>query len=405
MTSLSDLLQQGAAHAWLFIPTAVLLGALHGLEPGHSKTMMAAFIIAIRGTVGQAVLLGLCAALSHTAIVWIVALGGQYFGRDFNGEATEPYLQLGSAVLVAGVACWMLWRTRKDQRLEKAGHGHDHDHLHERGHSHSGQGHGHNHDDGHRHYHGEEVRKIDTGHGVLTLEIFEQGVPPRWRVRSETGQRWKAGDVTVVTERAGAVRQVFAFVDRSGYLESVQEIPEPHEFEVRISLGHDGHTHNYDVSFVEGEGHDHLHERAHGLQVVQGGESMDSHERAHANDISRRFQDRNVTTWQIVAFGLTGGLIPCPAAITVLILCLQLKRLLLGVVLVTGFSVGLAVTMVSAGVVASLSVRHVQKRWSGFSAFARRAPYASGVLMLAVAAYMAVSGVVGLAGGQGAGWQ
>jgi nickel/cobalt transporter (NicO) family protein len=51
MTSLTDLLQQSTAHAWLFIPTAILLGALHGLEPGHSKTMMAAFIIAVRGTV------------------------------------------------------------------------------------------------------------------------------------------------------------------------------------------------------------------------------------------------------------------------------------------------------------------------------------------------------------------
>ena len=48
MTPLTDLLQQGTAHAWLFVPTAILLGALHGLEPGHSKTMMAAFIIAVR---------------------------------------------------------------------------------------------------------------------------------------------------------------------------------------------------------------------------------------------------------------------------------------------------------------------------------------------------------------------
>jgi ABC-type nickel/cobalt efflux system permease component RcnA len=44
-------------NAWLFLPAAILLGALHGLEPGHSKTMMAAFIVAIRGTIGQAVLL------------------------------------------------------------------------------------------------------------------------------------------------------------------------------------------------------------------------------------------------------------------------------------------------------------------------------------------------------------
>ena len=51
MTEFANLLQQGAAHAWLFVPTAILLGALHGLEPGHSKTMMAAFIVAIRGSV------------------------------------------------------------------------------------------------------------------------------------------------------------------------------------------------------------------------------------------------------------------------------------------------------------------------------------------------------------------
>ena len=59
MTSFADLIQQGSTNLWLFIPSALLLGALHGLEPGHSKTMMAAFIIAVRGTVGQAVLLGL----------------------------------------------------------------------------------------------------------------------------------------------------------------------------------------------------------------------------------------------------------------------------------------------------------------------------------------------------------
>jgi nickel/cobalt exporter len=88
--SFTDLLQQGTAHAWLFVPTAILLGVLHGLEPGHSKTMMAAFIIAIRGTVMQAVLLGLSAALSHTAVVWVVALGGQYLGRNAAPESLNP---------------------------------------------------------------------------------------------------------------------------------------------------------------------------------------------------------------------------------------------------------------------------------------------------------------------------
>jgi nickel/cobalt transporter (NicO) family protein len=387
MQSLPDLLQQSSAHAWLFIPTAILLGALHGLEPGHSKTMMAAFIIAIRGTVGQAMLLGVSAAISHTAVVWVVALGGQYLGRGFNAETTEPYLQVASAVIVAGVAAWMIWRTRRDQVLEKAGHVDAHDHTHPHDHF------------GHHHHHGEEIHKIDTGHGVMALEVFEDGVPPRWRVRFESGHGWAAKDVTVITDRPDNTRQAFTFADRGDYLESIEEIPEPHAFMARVSLGHGGHTHDYDVPFVE-HGHDHAHDETHGLKVVQTGVFMDAHERAHANDIGRRFASRSVTTGQIVMFGLTGGLIPCPAAITVLLLCLQLKQITLGIVLVAFFSVGLAVTMVSAGVIASLSVTHIQKRWSGFSTLARRAPYASGVLMLLIALYMGVSGWIGLTGGQ-----
>nr|WP_253651309.1 hypothetical protein [Vibrio sp. Y51_MX_L26] len=86
------LLQQG--NGWFFIPSAILLGALHGLEPGHSKTMMAAFIVAVKGTVKQAVMLGLAATLSHTAIVWIIAAGGMYISQRFTAEAAEPWMQL-----------------------------------------------------------------------------------------------------------------------------------------------------------------------------------------------------------------------------------------------------------------------------------------------------------------------
>jgi nickel/cobalt exporter len=76
---------------------------------------------------------------------------------------------------------------------------------------------------------------------------------------------------------------------------------------------------------------------------------MDAHERAHANDIGRRFRDRQVTTGQIVLFGRVGGRRPdpCPAAITVLLLCLQFKQLVFGVALVVCFSIAPAATMVA----------------------------------------------------------
>ncbi|MGE8318974.1 MAG: nickel/cobalt efflux transporter [Comamonas sp.] len=263
MTDFSTLLQQG--NAWFFIPSAIALGALHGLEPGHSKTMMAAFIVAIRGTLSQAVLLGLSATISHTLVVWAVAMAGLYFGNRWSAEASEPYLQLASGLLILGVAAWMLWRTWSDRHPAH----HDHDH-----------GHQHHHDHAHDHHHS----------------------------------------------------------------------------------------------------HDH------------GDSHQDAHERAHAEDIRRRFTDRPVTTGQIVVFGLTGGLIPCPASITVLLLCLQLKQIALGATLVLGFSVGLALTLVASGALAALSVRHVSQRWSGFGEFARKAPYVSGVLILLVGLYIGYHG-------------
>lgn len=277
MTDFTYLLQQGGAHAWLFIPSAILLGALHGLEPGHSKTMMAAFIIAVRGTVRQAVLLGLAATLSHTAVVWLVALGGMWLFRGLRAEDTEPYFQLASSVIIVGLAIWMLWRTWREQR--EASHFHQ---------EHDGHHHGHDHHD-HAHHH------------------------------------------------------------------------EPTDEEV------------------------------HAIELATGG-YVDAHEMEHAEGIRRRFADRKVTTGQIALFGLTGGFIPCPGAITVLMLCLQLQKVALGAVLVVSFSVGLALTMVASGVLAALSVKHMAQRWAGFGEIVRKAPYVSGIIILAVGAYVGISG-------------
>ena len=114
MTDFATLLQNG--NAWLFIPSAILLGALHGMEPGHSKTMMAAFIAAVRGTVMQAVLLGLAATISHTAIVWAVAMLGLWLGSGLDVETVEPWLQVASGIVIFGIAAWMLLRTVREQR-------------------------------------------------------------------------------------------------------------------------------------------------------------------------------------------------------------------------------------------------------------------------------------------------
>ncbi|OHK01323.1 nickel/cobalt efflux protein RcnA [Salmonella enterica] len=282
MGEFSTLLQQG--NGWFFIPSAILLGILHGLEPGHSKTMMAAFIIAIKGTVKQAVMLGLAATLSHTAIVWLIALGGMYLSRAFTAQSVEPWLQLISAIIILSTACWMFWRTWRGEQQWLAGNHH----------------HNHNHDHDHDHDH-----------------------------------------------------------------------------------AHD-HDHDHDH-------HGHIHPEGATSKAYQ-----DAHERAHAADIQRRFDGQTVTNGQILLFGLTGGLIPCPAAITVLLICIQLKAFTLGATMVLSFSLGLALTLVTVGVGAAISVQQAAKRWSGFSTLARRAPYFSSILIGLVGVYMGIHGYTGI---------
>lgn len=321
MASLTEVFNAGAANAWVFAPSAIMLGALHGLEPGHSKTMMAAFIVAIRGTVTQAILLGLAATVSHSAIVWLIAFAGLYLGSRWTGEAAEPYLQIASGALIIAVAGWMAWRNRRQNAAAHAGHDH-----------------------GHAQDHAHELRRHDHAHG-------------RPHGESPHGESHRHG----------------------------------HHGQHRHH-GHHGHRHQHaaparrDAAAFE-----------HDLALVEPSAEADAHERAHALDINRRFGRREVTTGQIILFGLTGGLIPCPASITVLLLCLQVGRVALGAALVLCFSIGLALTLVLVGVGAALGIRHAASRWPVVDAIAARAPYLSGAIIMVVGLYTIYLGVAGLA--------
>jgi nickel/cobalt exporter len=331
--------------------------------------MMASFIIAVKGTVGQAALLGLCAALSHSLIVWALAAAALKFGNELIAEQAEPYLMLLSALVVLGVSIWMFLRTRRDEVAALA----------------------------HQHApHGGKV--INTGHGIVELEVFEAGVPPRFRVHTYdqdmTAKSFDASPtVSIETIRPDGVKEIFELKPVGMFLESMLEIPEPHEFELVLSMGHGDHTHRFEVSFSEA-GHEHSHDdhghshhhHSHDIgDDLLGGDDtyQDAHERAHAQDIKRRFVGQKVTTGQIAMFGLTGGLVPCPASVTIMMICLHLKQYSLGAVMVASFSLGLAISLVSVGVIAAWGAHHVGKRLGKgrFSDLARKMPYFSSALM------------------------
>ncbi len=362
MNSFSDYLAQG--NAWLFIPAAILLGILHGLEPGHSKTMMAAFIVAIRGTLTQAMLLGLSATVSHTAIIWVLAFIGLHYSGRFDVETTEPYFQLATGVIVIGMAAWMLARSIRVQQSAKESPHHTHDH-------------------GPRGIHGGPL--LQTGaNEQMEISVFETGVMPSFRLYffDQGNQVLLAPDADTVhleTSRPDGTKQLFEFISKQDYLQSTSNIPEPHEFEVVLKRP----GISYHAKFEE----DHHHSQ-HGASP----EYQDEHEREHAVELKNRFENRQVTTGQLILFGLTGGLLPCPSAFAVLLICLQLKRYTLGFALVMAFSVGLAITLVTVGSVAAFSVRHASKHFKGFGEFARKLPYASCALMTLIGLFIAMQG-------------
>jgi nickel/cobalt exporter len=231
--ALESLLQPVSGSPFVLLPAALLLGALHGLEPGHAKTLMAAFIVAVRGTARQAVLLGLAAAASHTLAVWVLVAVGLGWGKTAFAPDHRSLLLLATGLL------------------------------------------------------------------VLFFGVYS------------ASRAWRTLAAPVTAE--------------------------------------------------------------------------DAHARAHADAFRRRFADRRpengtVGDGQVLLFGLAGGLVPCSAAVSVLLISLQNGQAWVGISLVAAFTLGLATMLIGVGLLAASGSRIAagQHRWS---VVFRWAPCASGVVL------------------------
>jgi nickel/cobalt exporter len=301
----------------IYFPAAVLLGALHALEPGHAKALTASYLIGIKGTKRDSVLLGLSVAATHSIVVISISAIGLWLGNAaFTGRATE-WLEKGSGLVAISIGCWMLWRRLFVKRLRVKHHHHAPDPIHVTGHCLNG-----------------------------TLEIVETPLGERMRF-SPRSDIPSDGELLVEVTRAYGIEslKLVRSPDDSRVFLSGAAPEEPHEFTAKLILNQAGHTvESFPFSIVEPEGHHDEHEHAHLDDAA--------HAAAHAStlpDYAKRGE--RPSTGQIIAFGAAGGMIPCPASITVMLLALSTGKTGLGVFTVLGFSLGLAIALVGVGVI------------------------------------------------------
>ncbi|MEJ7713575.1 MAG: sulfite exporter TauE/SafE family protein [Pyrinomonadaceae bacterium] len=148
---------------------------------------------------------------------------------------------------------------------------------------------------------------------------------------------------------------------------------------LRLALGHAGHEHthhhHHDHDAMTNHSHEH-HDHSH---VHSHGGSSHSHLPPGA--------DNTPVSWRsLLALGISGGLLPCPSALVVLLSAIALHRVGYGLLLVIAFSIGLAATLTAIGL-AFVYAGRLMKRSSAFERFqhlARIVPAASAFVIMCV---------------------
>ena len=123
---------QGQLSFWVLFSAALIaagLGALHALEPGHGKTVVAAYLVGSRGTARHAVLLGIVVTAAHTAGVYLLGAATLYASRYIVPEQLYPWLGAISGLSVAGLGIFIFlrhWTGESGEHSHAPGEQHSH---------------------------------------------------------------------------------------------------------------------------------------------------------------------------------------------------------------------------------------------------------------------------------------
>jgi nickel/cobalt exporter len=286
------------------------LGALHALSPGHGKTIVAAYLVGSRGTLRHALFLGSMVTFTHTISVFLLGLGVLFFQRYVVPDKIIPVLGSVSGLSIVCIGLWLLYqrsmalmaaapgRTREPeparQAAAKAASAAEAEPVEAfalagaAAHTHGFPHDHHHHDhDGHHHAHAHQHPHDDHAH---------------------------------------------AHAHHHDHAHDGHHHHESHD--------HDSHHHHHDHAH---HGHGHAHDQHdHGGAFVHT-HTHDGHTHSHAMPASR------ITLGSLIALGVSGGLVPCPSALILLLSAIALGHAALGLFLLVGFSAGLALVLMAIG--------------------------------------------------------
>jgi ABC-type nickel/cobalt efflux system permease component RcnA len=155
--------------------------------------------------------------------------------------------------------------------------------------------------------------------------------------------------------------------------------------------GHEhGHPHHHQHPHPHGHPHhnDHGHEHSHQHEAIgvhtHGSEILKTPSPSRASDVS---------LGSLFSLGISGGIVPCPEALVVLMIAFALNRITLGLVILVSFSVGLALVLVAIGVLLVVA-KPMMTRFTGEGRIIGYLPVASAVVVTVLGCAIAYKGLV-----------
>jgi ABC-type nickel/cobalt efflux system permease component RcnA len=133
--------------------------------------------------------------------------------------------------------------------------------------------------------------------------------------------------------------------------------------------------------------HDHAHDHSH--------DHRHDHDPAHGPGGHSHALPERITPRSLIALGVSGGLVPCPSALVVLLSAITLHRIGLGLVLIVAFSAGLAAVLTAVGLLVLYARRSIDRTGWGGGALLRQLPVLSAALITGLGAVIALQSLAG----------